>query len=109
MAAVKRNNLTPFKVTQGGEANKVTKITFRPGTDSVDVLSDVGDTLISNMGTHGEDIDAGAFRLLEGKRHTLVLHKKKYGSPPVLYIANNTATTGVTRLDPIPATKQRGR
>lgn len=109
MAAIKRNNLTPFKITQGGAANKATQITFTPNTCCVDVLSDVGDTFISNTGVDGEDIDTGAFRLMVGKSHTVMLDRKKYGHPPVLYIANDTATTGVTRLDPTPRNKRRGQ
>lgn len=103
-----RTNFVPFTVTQGGVADKATRIEFRKGTTEVTIYGDVGVTSLSPVGTDGEDIAVDAFQLAVGEVYKIQLMRRKYGSPPVLYVANDTATTGLTRFDPSP-NGHRGR
>lgn len=102
-----RTDYEPFKVTQGGVADKATRVEFRKDTDEVTVCSELGVTSWSPTGVDGETIDAGAFALAAGELHTMKLPQRKYGNPPVLFVANDTATTGLTRFDPVPRNGSR--
>jgi hypothetical protein len=104
-----RTDYVPFKVTQDATPNNATRVEFRKGTDKVTIFSEVGATSCSPVGTEGSVIDAGAFMIPAGECQTLKLSARKYGSPPVLYVGNATASTGVTRFDPHPRDQPRGR
>lgn len=98
--AVIRTDFNPFTVTHGGTPNVCIVTTLAAGTDRIRVTAKGGDTRYALGIDEAADLGSDFGVIPDGQSVVIdISDKRKYGSPPALCLACDTAA-GTSHINP---------